>query len=262
MMRALRTAATGMAAQELLVDTISNNLANINTTGFKKAKVEFQDLLYQTQRAIGAPNEQGVTIPTEIQIGHGTNPVSIQKIFSQGDINATQNPLDLAIDGDGFFQVIRPDGTIGYTRDGSFKLAADGRLVTSDGLVLEPEITVPVDALEIQISLDGVVSTRSGEDVTPTEIGRIELARFINPAGLRSAGGNIYVPTAASGEPITSTPGTDELGTLRQGFLEMSNVMVVEEMVNLIIAQRAYEINSKAIRTAEEMLGVVGNLRR
>lgn len=262
MIRALRTAATGMAAQELLVDTISNNLANINTSGFKKAKVEFQDLLYQTQRAIGATDEQGSNIPTEIQIGHGTNPVSVQKIFSQGDITATQNSLDLAIDGDGFFQVLRTDGSVAYTRDGSLKLAADGRVVTSDGLVLEPEVTIPADAIEISISQDGVISTRSGTDIDPTEIGRIELARFINPAGLENIGGNLYLPTVASGEPLTSTPGTEELGTVRQGFLEMSNVAVVEEMVNLIVAQRAYEINSKTIRTAEEMLNTAGNLRR
>lgn len=262
MVRALRTAATGMYAQELHVDTISNNLANINTTGYKKAKVEFQDLLYQTQRAIGAANVQGVNIPTEIQIGHGTNPVSVQKLFSQGDINATGNPLDLAIDGEGFFQVIRNDGTIGYTRDGTFKLSGDGRIVNSDGFVLEPEISLPADTLEVHISRDGVVSAKTSGDLAPVELGRIELARFMNPAGLESIGGNIYLPTVASGDPITGTPGEQNMGTLRQGFLEMSNVQVVEEMINLIIAQRAYEINSKAIRTAEEMLNTAGNLRR
>ncbi len=262
MLRALRTAATGMFAQELMVDTISNNLANINTTGFKKSKVEFQDLLYQNQRSIGAANVQGVNIPTEIQIGHGTQPVSVQKMFFQGDIAQTDNPLDIAIDGNGFFQVIRNDGTFGYTRDGSFKISGDGRIVTSDGLVLEPEITIPQDAQEIHISLDGVVSVRTAGDVAPVEIGRIELVRFMNPAGLESIGGNIYLPTAASGEPITGTPGTENFGTLRQGFLEMSNVQVVEEMVNLIVAQRAYEINSRAIRTSDEMLNIAGNLRR
>ncbi|RME01613.1 MAG: flagellar basal-body rod protein FlgG [Calditrichaeota bacterium] len=262
MIRALRTAATGMLAQELLVDTISNNLANINTTGFKKAKVEFQDLLYQNQRAIGAANLQGVNIPTEIQIGHGTNPVSVHKMFSQGDISATENPLDLAIDGNGFFQVIRNDGSIGYTRDGSFKISGDGRIVTADGLVLEPEINIPADAQEIHVSLDGVVSVKTSGDIAPVEVGRIELAKFVNPAGLESIGGNIYLPTVASGEPLTGSPGTENLGTLRQGFLEMSNVQVVEEMVNLIVAQRAYEINSKAIRTADEMLNIAGSLRR
>ena len=262
MLRALRTASTGMFAQELLVDTIANNLANINTTGFKKAKVEFQDLLYQNQRAIGTANVQGVNIPTEIQIGHGTAPVSVHRLFFQGDINATDNPLDIAIDGDGFFQVLRNDGTIGYTRDGSFKISGDGRIVTSDGLVLEPEITLPADAREIHISLDGVVSVRTSTDVAPVEVGRIELARFINPAGLESIGGNIYVPTVSSGDPITGTPGSESFGTLRQGYLEMSNVQIVEEMVNLIVAQRAYEINSRAIRTADEMLGIAGTLRR
>lgn len=262
MIRALRTAATGMAAQEMMVDTISNNLANINTTGFKKAKAEFQDLIYHNQRAIGAENVQGVSRPTEIQIGHGTASVSIQKMFSQGDVTATDNPLDIAIDGDGFFQIIRNDGELSYTRDGTFKLSADGRMVTSDGWLMEPEVSIPADAREIQVSQDGVISVVSGSEVAPVEIGRIELARFINPAGLKNLGGNLYAPTASSGEPITATPGSEQLGNLRQGYLELSNVQVVEEMVNLIVAQRAYEINSKAIRTTEEMLTTASNLRR
>ncbi len=263
MLRALRTAATGMFAQELQVDTISNNLANVNTTGYKKAKIEFQDLLYQTRRALGVANTQGVNIPTEVQIGHGTAAGSVQKMFSQGDVNATDNPLDVAIDGDGFFQILKNDGRIVYTRDGSFKVSADGRLVTSGGYVLEPEITLPADTISINISLSGVVSvTTSGDSSDPIEVGRFELVRFMNPAGLESLGGNLYQATIASGEPFVGTPGTDNIGRLRQGYLEMSNVQVVEEMINMIVAQRAYEINSKSVRTAEEMLTTASNLRR
>lgn len=262
MIRALRTAATGMFAQELYVDTIANNLANVNTTGFKKAKVEFQDLLYETQRAVGASNEQGVSIPTEIQIGHGTNPVSVQKMFSQGDINPTENPLDLAIDGNGFFQVVRSDGTLAYTRDGTFKVAADGRLVTSDGLLLEPEIQLPQETTEININLEGVISARLVGETEPQELGQIQLARFINPAGLESLGGNLFAPTAASGEPLVSNPGSDGAGTIRQGYTEISNVQIVEEMVAMIVAQRAYEINAKTIKTVEDMLQTATNINR
>lgn len=262
MIRALRTAATGMFAQQLSVDTIANNLANVNTTGFKKAKIEFQDLLYENQRAIGAVNAQGVTIPTEIQIGHGSTPVSVQKMFNQGDISNTGNPLDMAIDGDGFFQVVRNDGTLAYTRDGTFKVSADGRVVTSDGLILDPEIQLPQETSEININLEGVISVILAGETEPQEIGQIQIARFINPAGLENLGGNIYMPTAASGEPLVSNPGLDGAGTIRQGYAEMSNVQVVEEMVAMIIAQRAYEINSKTILTAEEMLRTATNIRQ
>lgn len=262
MIRALRTAATGMFAQELYVDTIANNLANVNTTGFKKAKVEFQDLLYETQRAVGARNDQGVSLPTEIQIGHGTNPVSVQKMFSQGDINPTENPLDLAIDGNGFFQVVRGDGSLAYTRDGTFKIAADGRLVTGDGLLLEPEIQLPQETTEININLEGVVSVRLAGETEPQENGQIQIVRFINPAGLKNLGGNLFAPTAASGEPLVASPGSDGTGTIRQGYTEMSNVQIVEEMVAMIVAQRAYEINSKTIKTVEEMLQTATNISR
>lgn len=262
MIRALRTAATGMYAQELQIDTIANNLANVNTTGYKKAKIEFQDLIYQNRRAIGVANVQGVTTPTEIQIGHGTSAVSVQKSFSQGDINSTENPLDLAIDGNGFFQVLRNDGTIAYSRDGALKIASDGRIVTSDGLVLEPEITLPADTQNIRVALDGVVSVLTAGENDAIEVGRIELARFINPAGLENLGGNLYKATEASGEPILGNAESENFGTIRQGFVEMSNVQVVEEMINMIVAQRAYEINSKAIRTSEEMINIATNLRR
>ncbi|KAA3661311.1 MAG: flagellar basal-body rod protein FlgG [Calditrichaeota bacterium] len=262
MIRALRTAATGMFAQEMQIDTISNNLANVNTTGYKKAKIEFQDLLYQNRRAIGVANIQGVNTPTEIQIGHGTAAVSVQKSFSQGDINVTENPLDLAIDGNGFFQLLRNDGTIAYTRDGSFKLAADGRIINSDGLVLEPEATLPADTQSVRIAKDGVISVLTAGETEAIEIGRIEFARFINPAGLENLCANLYKATEAAGEPIIGSPGAENFGTVRQGNLEMSNVQVVEEMINMIIAQRAYEINSKAIRTSEDMLNIASNLRR
>lgn len=262
MIRALRTAATGMFAQELYVDTIANNLANVNTTGFKKAKVEFQDLLYETQRAVGARNDQGVSNPTEIQIGHGTNPVSVQKMFGQGDITPTENPLDLAIDGNGFFQVVRSDGTLAYTRDGTFKVSADGRVVTADGLLLEPEIQLPQETTEININLEGVLSVRLAGETEPQEIGQIQLVRFINPAGLENLGGNLFVPTAASGEPLVADPGSDGTGTIRQGYTEMSNVQIVEEMVAMIVAQRAYEINSKTVKTVEEMLQTATNISR
>ena len=262
MIRALRTAATGMFAEELHVDTIANNLANVNTTGFKRAEVEFQDLLYQTQRMAGQTNQEGVNVPVEIQIGHGTRPVAVEKVFSQGDTVATNNPLDVAINGDGFFQVLMPDGTYAYTRDGSFKVAADGRVVTAEGYVVQPDLVLPQDATEVSISREGVVMVKTASSPEPQELGQIELARFVNPSGLSSIGGNLYVATAASGEPIVATPGQDGMGTLLQGHLELSNVEVVKEMVDLIVAQRAYEINSKAIRTADDMLSLANNLKR
>ncbi|MDZ7260809.1 MAG: flagellar basal-body rod protein FlgG [candidate division KSB1 bacterium] len=262
MMRALQTAATGMYAQELYVDTIANNLANVNTTGFKKSQIEFQDLLYQTLRTAGAPTAQGIVSPTELQVGLGTRPVSVHKIFSQGAMSPTNNPLDLAIQGNGFFQILQPDGSIAYTRDGAFKLSSDGKIVTSTGLLLEPEISLPAETTEINIAADGKVSVVLAGETRPQEVGQIELVKFLNPTGLKSIGQNLYLATSASGEPILATPGTEGLGQLSQGFLEVSNVQVVEEMVNMIAAQRAYEINSKTIRIAEEMLSQATNLRR
>jgi len=262
MIRALRTAASGMFAQELHVDTIANNLANVNTTGFKRSEVEFQDLLYQTLQMAGQLNQQGVNVPVQIEVGHGTRPIATEKIFSQGDTVATDNPLDLAINGDGFFQILMPDGSIAYTRDGSFKVSADGRIVTSEGYLLQPDLVLPPDATEISVSRQGVVVVKTASSPEPEELGQIELARFVNPAGLSSIGGNLYVATAASGEPIVGVPGEEAMGTLLQGHLELSNVEVVKEMIDLIVAQRAYEINSKAIRSADEMLSMANNLRR
>ncbi|WP_369018420.1 flagellar basal-body rod protein FlgG [Thermatribacter velox] len=261
-MRALWTAATGMQAKQLDIDVIANNLANINTTGFKKSRVDFQDLMYQTVRVKGAPNTQENQIPTGIEVGLGVRPAAVQKLFFPGDAYETGNPLDIAIEGDGFFQVLLADGTIGYTRDGSFKLDAQGRIVTSDGFPLEPPITVPQDAESITIGQDGTVTAKIAGETEPQELGVIELARFINPAGLQSIGRNLYVATVASGEPQVGTPGFDGLGTLAQGFLETSNVQVVEEMVRMISAQRAYEINSKAISVADEMMSIANNMKR
>ncbi len=262
MIRSLWTSATGMQAQALNLDVIANNLANVNTAGFKKSRAEFQDLLYETLRPAGTSSSQDTQVPTGIQIGHGTRPSTVLKIFSQGNMENTKNELDLAIEGDGFFQIILPNGETAYTRDGSFKLDSDGRIVNSDGFALEPEISIPSDALSISVGIDGTVSVLQAGDSTPSEIGTIELARFVNPAGLISTGRNLYITSEASGDEMTGTPGEDGLGSLAQGFLEMSNVSVVDEMVSMITAQRAYEVNSKSIQTADEMLQMANNIKR
>jgi len=260
MMRALSTAATGMQAQQLNVDTIANNLANVNTASFKKTRVRFQDLLYQDLRPAGDPARLGP--PAELAIGHGTKLAATERSFSQGTTEQTNNPLNVVIEGDGFFQLRRIDGSMGYTRDGSFFVSADGELVNSDGLYVEPGISIPDDARDLFISQDGFMSVNFADSNGIEEIGQIELARFLNPAGLTALGRNQYQPTPASGDPILGEPGTDGFGTLLQGFLEGSNVEVVEEMVSLITAQRAYEINSKAIQTADAMLGQATQLVR
>ena len=262
MIRSLWTSATGMQAQELNIDVISNNLANVNTSGFKKSRAEFQDLLYENIRPAGAASSQDTTVPSGIQLGHGTRPSAVQKMFSQGDFQNTQNELDWAIEGDGFFQIELPNGETSYSRSGEFKLDADGRIVNPDGFPLLPELTIPTDTVSISVGMDGTVSVIQADDQTPTEIGSIQLARFVNSAGLRSLGKNLYVPTEASGSEITGTPGETGLGTIAQGFLEMSNVSVVDEMVNMITAQRAYETNSKVIQTADDMLQMANNLKR
>lgn len=262
MIRALRTAALGMAAQSLRVDNIANNLANTNTTGFKKSSIEFQDLFYQTIRPAGVTDQQNTQLPTELQIGHGNRPIGNTKNFMQGDIVGTDNPLDVALDGPGFFQIQRPDGTIAYSRDGNFGLSAEGEIVNSAGLVLEPAIAIPENATSIHIGTQGTVSVVLSGEVNPQEIGQIELAKFINPGGLKSVGGNIYEANAASGDPILGTPGEDGLGRTLQLYLEKSNVNVVNEMVELIVAQRAFEINSRTIRTAEQMMEISNGLKR
>ncbi|MCB4203371.1 flagellar basal-body rod protein FlgG [Deferribacterales bacterium Es71-Z0220] len=261
MLRALWTAASGMTTQQINIDNIANNLANVNNAGFKKSRVNFQDLLYQELRPAGAITATGISHPTGIQIGLGSNVVATEKIFSQGNFQQTGNMLDIAIEGDGFFQVTLPDGNIGYTRAGSFKLNSDGDIVTPEGYLLEPTINIPENATSISIGTDGTVSVTLPGEVETSEVGNIELARFINPSGLKSIGNNIYLQTGASGEPTTGVPGEDGIGSIAQGVLEMSNVNVVEEMVNMITGQRAYEINSKAIQTGDEMLQIVNNLK-
>lgn len=262
MQRSLWIASTGMQAQTLNIDVIANNLANVNTTGFKRSRADFQDLLYHTMKSAGSPSSQNSDVPTGIQIGHGTRPAGTQKIFSQGDYQQTQNELDIAIEGDGFFQIIQPNGEVAYSRAGSFKLDSEGRIVTSDGFLMEPELAIPSDALSISVGTDGTISVLQAGESEPTEVGAIELVRFINPAGLESIGRNLYLPSKSSGEEITGTPGEDGFGTIAQGYLEMSNVSVVEEMVNMITAQRAYELSSKAVKATDEMLQMANNLQR
>ncbi len=262
MIRSLWSSATGMKAQALNLDVIANNLANVSTAGFKKSRAEFQDLLYETIRPAGTPSSQSTQVPTGIQLGHGTRPSTVLKIFSQGDLEHTKNELDLAIEGDGFFQIAMPNGATAFTRDGGFKLDSEGRIVNADGFSLEPEISIPTDAVSISVGMDGTVSVLQAGEITPTEVGTIELARFVNPAGLISMGKNLYINSEASGDEMTGTAGEDGLGTIAQGFLERSNVTVVEEMVSMITAQRAYEANSKSIQTADEMLAIANNVKR
>jgi len=262
MIKAMSTAATGMVAQQTSIDNIANNLANVNTTGFKKARVEFQDILYQNFRKAGTASAIGATIPVNLDVGYGTRAVATSREFSPGSVTITQNATDMAIAGNGFFQIRMPDGTTAYSRDGAFKLSADGQMVTSDGFIMTPEVIIPEDATDLSIGLDGQVSVLViGNDV-PQQIGQIELARFINPAGLSAVGHNLLRETPASGAPITGTPGSDGLGSLDQGYLEASNVAVVDEMVSMIMAQRAYEINSKVIQTSDDMSQTINNLKR
>ncbi len=262
MIRSLFIAATGMEAQKLNIDVIANNLANVNTTGYKRSRADFQELMYEEIKTPGAASAEGVQLPSGIQLGLGVRPVAVQKVFEQGDFTPTGNPLDMVIEGDGFFQVIKPDGEIAYTRAGAFKLDSEGRIVTSDGYPMEPEITIPSDTLEITIGSDGRISVTQPGSTTPTEIGQIEIARFSNPGGLSSIGKNLFEETASSGVPTTGTPGTEGLGTIQQGFIELSNVNIVDEMVQMIVSQRAYEINSKAVQAADDMLQIANNLRR
>jgi flagellar basal-body rod protein FlgG len=262
MIKAMNTAASGMLAQQMNIDNIANNLSNVNTTGFKKSKVEFQDILYQNFRKAGTASAIGATVPVNLDVGYGTRAVATVRQFTPWNLQVTGGALDMSISGNGFFQIQMPDGTTAYTRDGSFKMGADGQVVTADGFFLEPEITIPEDATQISIGIDGTVSVLVVGSETPQDIGQIELARFINPAGLSAVGHNLYVETAASGTPITGTPATEGLGKIDQGALEMSNVSVVDEMVNMIVAQRAYEINSKVIQTSDDMAQTVNTLKR
>ena len=260
MIKAMRTAASGMYAQQLNVDTIANNLANVNTTGYKKSKVEFQDVLYQRLRAPGSESAAGTKVAVGLDVGYGVKPVATQRSFSEGNLTQTGNPLDISIEGNGYFQIMLPDGQIAYSRDGALKLSADGQLVSTDGFFLQPNITVPAESESVSISSDGIISVRISGDSEPQEIGQLELAKFINPSGMEAIGHNLYMESGASGAPILGSPALEGFGRINQGYLEMSNVEIVEEMVNMIVAQRAYEINSKAIKTAEEMTEIANNL--
>ncbi len=260
MLRSLYSAAAGMQSQQMNLDVISNNLANVNTTGFKKSKIEFQELLYQTTRAPGAEQGSGNILPTGIQVGEGSRPVATSRIFTSGDLTQTGERLDVAIQGDGFFEVQLPDGSRAYTRDGAFKTSSDGRIVTSDGLPLQGGFQpVPAGTTNITIGANGDVTYSGANGSTSFQV---QLVRFNNAGGLESMGGNLYRETNASGPPELGTPGQNGFGTLNQGYLEMSNVKVVEEMVNLILAQRAYEVNSKAVQAADEMMQQSNNLKR
>lgn len=264
MFRALKTAALGMSSQQLQVDNIANNLANVNTTGFKKTSIAFQDLYYQTMAsskrasALNSVNNDG----QELQIGHGSRAVSTIRNFSQGSLQETGNPLDLAINGEGFFQITMPDGKIVYTRDGNFRLNAEGLMVTPNGLPLSQMIEIPQDAIAIQVTSEGVVSAQVSDSPQPIDLGQVEIAKFVNPGGLRALGDNLYEMTEQSGEPFIGMPGLEGYGTVRQSYLEGSNVDIVNEMVGLITAQRAYETNSKMVQTAEDMMRMVNSLKR
>jgi flagellar basal-body rod protein FlgG len=262
MLRSLSTAASGMEAQQIYIDTIANNLANVNTAGFKKSRAEFEDLLYESLTTYGSSDGAGSQRPLSSEVGHGVRLAGMQKIFEQGMTKQTENPLDMLIDGDGFFQVLMPDGTYAYTRDGSFKIDADGNMVKSSGFLMEPNITVPRETREIDVSGSGLLSVVLASETEPQQLGSIELVRFSNPAGLESIGHNLFRETVASGSPILGTPGEEGFGTINHGFIEMSNVNVIDEMINMITAQRAYEINSKAIQTSEELLETVTNIKR
>lgn len=262
MMRSLYTAATGMIGQQLQIDTTSNNIANVNTIGFKKQRAEFADLFYQVQEYAGTATSATTLSPTGIEVGLGVRPTAITKIFSQGNFKETNNNLDLSITGNGFFQITLPDGTTAYTRNGSFKLDNAGTMVTSDGYPLVPNITVPEGATQISVGTDGTVSILQGGQTDLQQIGNIETATFINPSGLHSLGDNLYLNTTSSGAPVVGTPGLNGFGQIRQGFVEMSNVQLVEEMTDLITGQRAYEANSKTIQTSDAMLGIVNGLKR
>ncbi len=257
--RALWVSKTGLDAQQTRMAVISNNLANVNTTGFKKGRAQFEDLLYQNVRQVGAQSSENTQLPSGLQLGTGVKVVSTEKIHTQGNLVQTGNALDVAINGRGFFQVLMPNGDIAYTRNGSFKMSSEGQVVTSNGYFLEPAITIPPDATSITISNDGIVAVTLPGNSTPQQVGQIQLADFVNPTGLEPIGENLFRESVASGAPTVGNPAEDERGALAQQSLETSNVNVVEEMVNMIETQRAYELNSKAISTVDQMLAFVTN---
>jgi flagellar basal-body rod protein FlgG len=254
MFSSLWIAKTGLDAQQTRMAVTSNNLANVNTTGFKRSRAAFEDLMYQNERQPGAQSSQATQVPAGTMVGTGVRVVGTEKLFSQGELVQTNNPLDVAVQGRGMFQVTMPDGTVAYTRDGSFHLNSDGQIVTNSGYPLEPALTVPANAQSVTIGSDGTVSVALPGQAAPAQIGSVQTADFINPAGLEARGENLFVETASSGAPQTGTPGLNGLGTITQGSLESSNVNVVEELVNMIETQRAYEMNSKAISASDQML--------
>ncbi|MFN0314232.1 MAG: flagellar basal-body rod protein FlgG [Burkholderiales bacterium] len=254
MIRSLWIAKTGLEAQQTNVDVISNNLANVSTNGFKRQRPLFEDLLYQVIRQPGAQSSQQTQVPTGLQIGTGVHPVATARILTQGNLQQTSNNLDLAIEGNGFFQILMPDGTSAYTRDGSFQMNSQGQVVTADGNPMQPAITIPPNSLSVTIGEDGTVSALVSGSATPVQVGNIQLANFINPGGMQARGGNLFSETASSGAPAVDNPNTNGMGKVRQGFVETSNVNITEELVNLITAQRAFEINSKSIQSSDQML--------
>ena len=259
-MRALYTAASGMNAQQANIDNVANNLANVNTTGYKKSRAVFEDLLYQNVRQVGGSTSQDTMSPTGLSLGTGVRIVATEKSFTQGNLSQTGNSLDMAISGRGFFQVLLPDGTMGYTRDGNFEVNAQGELVTvGSGYRVQPGIQIPDGVQSVTVGKDGVVTVQVSGQASPTQIGSLQLVDFINPSGLQPRGENLFMESAASGSPQTGTPGLNGLGTIEQGSLEASNVNVVEELVNMIETQRAYEMNAKAISTTDSMLGYLNN---
>ena len=255
--RALWVAKSGLDAQQTRMAVISNNLANVNTTGFKKSRAIFEDLVYQNIRQVGAQSSQNTQLPSGLQLGTGVRTVATEKLHTQGNVQQTENSLDVAVNGRGFLQVLMPNGDVNYTRDGSLKLDSTGQLVTSGGMPIEPAITIPNDAISITIGRDGTVSVLQPGNAAPSQVGQIQTADFVNPTGLEPVGENLYRESVASGAPVQGTPGEQEFGTLLQGSLETSNVNVVEELVNMIETQRAYEMNSKAISTTDQMLSFV-----
>ncbi len=260
MIRSLWISKTGLDAQQTQMDVIANNLANVSTAGFKRSRAVFEDLLYQTLRQPGAQSSQQTQLPSGLQLGTGVRPVATERIFTQGNLQQTSNSKDLAVNGAGFFQVLLPDGTAAYTRDGSFQVDNQGQLVTSSGFVIQPAITIPANAQSITVGRDGTVSISTQGSSTPTQVGTLQLSTFINNAGLESRGENLYVETGASGNASANTPGTNGAGSISQGYIETSNVNVTEELVNMIQTQRAYEINSKAITTSDQMLQKLSQL--
>ena len=260
MIRSLWISKTGLDAQQMAIDVVANNLANVSTNGFKRSRPVFEDLLYQTLRQPGAKSSQLSDIPSGLQLGTGVRPVATERVFSQGNLIQTGNGLDLAINGNGFFQIQLPDGTTGYSRDGSLQLNSQGQIVTSSGYIVSPGITIPSGSLTVTISRDGIVSAQASGTTAPSQVGQLQLANFVNPGGLQSQGENIYLETASSGSPTTGNPGGTGLGVLNQGFTETSNVNVAEELVNMIQTQRAFELNSRAIQASDQMLQRLGQL--